>query len=149
MSDFELGNDGPSVILVGIDGSDTSMRAAAYAGGMARRHGAELIIVYVGSTPQMSSLVPSLAGSVEETLVEVEQELRAEIEKGVARADASLAYRFISVHGDPYSELTRIADETRADAVFVGASTQAGHRLVGSIAVRLVRAGRWPVTVVP
>jgi nucleotide-binding universal stress UspA family protein len=42
-----------------------------------------------------------------------------------------------------------VADEVRADAVVVGASTKAGHRLVGSLAVRLVKAGRWPVTVVP
>jgi nucleotide-binding universal stress UspA family protein len=33
--------------------------------------------------------------------------------------------------------------------VVVGSSEQAGHRLVGSVASRLVRAGRWPVTVVP
>ncbi|MEU7604012.1 universal stress protein, partial [Streptomyces sp. NPDC041003] len=26
---------------------------------------------------------------------------------------------------------------------------QAGHRIVGSVAIRLVKAGRWPVTVVP
>ena len=51
--------------------------------------------------------------------------------------------------GDPYHELRRVADEVRADAVVVGASTKAGHRLVGSLAVRLVKAGRWPVTVVP
>jgi hypothetical protein len=31
----------------------------------------------------------------------------------------------------------------------VGASMQAGHRFAGSIAIRLVKAGRWPVTVVP
>jgi nucleotide-binding universal stress UspA family protein len=42
-----------------------------------------------------------------------------------------------------------VADEVRADAVIVGASTKAGHRFVGSLAVRLVKAGRWPVTVVP
>jgi nucleotide-binding universal stress UspA family protein len=42
-----------------------------------------------------------------------------------------------------------VADEVHADAVIVGASTKAGHRLVGSLAVRLVKAGRWPVTVVP
>ena len=51
--------------------------------------------------------------------------------------------------GDPFTELCRIADETRADAVVGGASAHVGHRLVGSLAVRLVRAGRWPVTVVP
>jgi nucleotide-binding universal stress UspA family protein len=115
---------------------------------MARRHGAELVIVYVGSAPQMSSLVPSLAGSVEETLEEVAEDLRKQIEQATAR-DSTLKYRYLAVHGDPYTELTRIADETRADAVVVGASEQAGHRLVGSIAVRLVRSGRWPVTVVP
>ncbi|HEX4288027.1 MAG TPA: universal stress protein [Trebonia sp.] len=45
--------------------------------------------------------------------------------------------------------MSRIAQETRADAIVVGASLKAGHRLLGSLAVRLVRAGKWPVTVVP
>jgi nucleotide-binding universal stress UspA family protein len=56
---------------------------------------------------------------------------------------------FMTVRGDPFTELRRIADEIRADAVVVGASAHAGHRLVGSLAVRLVKAARWPVTVVP
>ena len=60
-----------------------------------------------------------------------------------------ISVTFIAAEGDPFTELRRIADETRADAVVVGASAHAGHRLVGSLAVRLVRAGRWPVTVVP
>ncbi len=51
--------------------------------------------------------------------------------------------------GDPYTEICRIADEVRADAIVVGASARAGHRFVGSLAVRLVKAGKWPVTVVP
>ncbi|MCQ0009913.1 universal stress protein [Actinomadura madurae] len=58
-------------------------------------------------------------------------------------------YEFVAEQGDPYGVLARVADEVRADAVIVGASAQAGHRLVGSVAVRLVRTGRWPVTVVP
>jgi hypothetical protein len=37
----------------------------------------------------------------------------------------------------------------RTDAVVVGASARMAHRLAGSLAVRLVKAGRWPVTVVP
>src|SRR5260370_986516 len=56
---------------------------------------------------------------------------------------------FIAVRGDPFTELRRVADEIRADAVVVGASTHAGHRLVGSLAVRLVKAARVPVPVVP
>jgi len=51
--------------------------------------------------------------------------------------------------GDPLTVLADVAKETRADAVIVGSSASVGHRIAGSLAVRLVRAGRWPVTVVP
>lgn len=56
---------------------------------------------------------------------------------------------FLIVHGDPFTELRRVAQDVRADALVVGASEMAGHRFVGSLAGRLVRAARWPVTVVP
>ena len=52
---FELGTDGPKVILVGLDGSVTSMRAGAYAGGLARRQGARLVCVYVERLSAVSS----------------------------------------------------------------------------------------------
>jgi nucleotide-binding universal stress UspA family protein len=51
--------------------------------------------------------------------------------------------------GNPFSEIVKLADGLPADAVIVGASTKAGHRFVGSLAVHLVRASRWPITVVP
>ena len=63
--------------------------------------------------------------------------------------ETGISVTFIMAHGDPYHEITRLAMETRADAIVVGASLKAGHRLMGSLAVRLVRAGKWPVTVVP
>ncbi len=47
---FELGTDGPRTILAGIDGSETSMRAGAYAAGLARRQGSHLILVFVHVT---------------------------------------------------------------------------------------------------
>jgi nucleotide-binding universal stress UspA family protein len=78
---------------------------------------------------------------------QIAAELRARFEEGVT--DRGIAGTFVVAYGDPYHEIKRIADETRADAIVVGASKQAGHRFVGSLAVRLVRAGKWPVTVVP
>ncbi|WP_247658694.1 universal stress protein [Micromonospora sp. U56] len=51
--------------------------------------------------------------------------------------------------GDAYTDLCAAADETHADLVVVGASEQAGHRFVGSVATRLVRTGRRPIVVVP
>lgn len=47
--------------------------------------------------------------------------------------------------GDPFEELTTVAESLHADAIVVGASDQR----LGSLAVRLVRHARWPITVVP
>jgi nucleotide-binding universal stress UspA family protein len=83
-----------------------------------------------------------------------EEAFRSRIEDMEQRARAFAAELGISItfraaRGDPYTEIGRIADEVHADAIVVGASKHAGHRFVGSLAVRLVRAGKWPVTVVP
>ena len=64
-------------------------------------------------------------------------------------AELGISITFVAARGDPFTEIGRIAGEVRADAIVVGASAHAGHRFVGSLAVRLVRAGKWPVTVVP
>jgi nucleotide-binding universal stress UspA family protein len=64
-------------------------------------------------------------------------------------AETGITAEFRSVRGDPLAELTRIAEQEHADAVVVGASEHLGHRIVGSLATRLVRAGKWPVIVVP
>jgi nucleotide-binding universal stress UspA family protein len=148
---FELGTDGPKVILVGVDDTVTSMRAGAYAAGLARRQGARLVCVYVERPAAMFGAAAGAgAGAIaaqEEALRETAASLRQEAEAGAQRLGVPLT--FVIAHGDPYTELRRVADEMRADAVIVGASMQAGHRWVGSLAVRLVKAGRWPVTVVP
>jgi nucleotide-binding universal stress UspA family protein len=145
---FERGTDGPKVVLVGVDGSDTSMRAAAYAAGLARRQRSRLVVVHVraGFTP-LAGLVPGSAAVSSDTAGEIADEVRELVVQGAARAGIPAEY--VPAEGDPVVEITRVADELLADAVVVGASQQAGHRWVGSIAVRLVKAGRWPVTVVP
>jgi nucleotide-binding universal stress UspA family protein len=147
---FELGTDGPKEILVGVDDSTTSLRAAAYAAGLARRQGARVTIVFVAPVSSLGAATPggaNLAAAQREAAHEVAASLRKRAEDGTEYLGVPIT--FIATEGDPFTELRRIADEIRADAVVVGASAQAGHRLIGSLAVRLVRAGRWPVTVVP
>jgi nucleotide-binding universal stress UspA family protein len=148
--EFELGTDGPSAILVGVDDSVTANRAAWYAAGLARRQGARVIVVYVAPTSGLvlaTAAGASVFAAESEAHDQIAKDLSARVEEGAREFGISIT--FILAHGDPYHEIVRVADETRADAIVVGASLKAGHRLLGSLAVRLVRAGKWPVTVVP
>lgn len=145
---FERGTDGPKIIVAGVDGSASSWRAAAYAAGLARRQNALLALVYV--QPYLPGGA-ALGVPVSETDTGIAAELVAEIRASVERLRGAFQVRweFHTFRGDPYSGLAAAADQLTADAVVVGASERAGHRLVGSVAVRLVKAGKWPVTVVP
>ena len=144
---FELGTDGPSVIVSGIDGSESSMRAGAYAAGLARRQGSKLVLVYIapigGGVNAMAVAATAQLGG------ETAADLRRQISRAVQRMPEAPAWEFIVESGDPFNGLVEVAVRLRADAVVIGASQSTGHRIIGSVAVRLVKAGRWPVTVVP
>src|SRR5690348_12312232 len=126
---FELGTDGPKTIVVGIDGTDTSMRAGAYAAGLARRQGSRLICVYVRHTPAMA-YGAEVAAAAAVTNNEVADEIAEQVRRGTElwHIDAE----FLAADGDPYSVITGIAHDVSADAIVVGASTRLGHRITGS-----------------
>ena len=144
---FELGTDGPSRILVAIDNSDTSLRAGAYAAGLARRQGSHIVCLFVGEINPLVASMPAAAGAAVQMNHAIAEQIRAEIKAQAPRL--GLEVTFLERSGDPFTEIVRIADELRVDAVIVGASTSGGHRWMGSIASRLVKVARWPVTVVP
>lgn len=147
---FELGTDGPSVILVGVDDSTTSARAGWYALGLARRQGAKLVAVFVSPIASIGTSGPAgaaLTVAKDEAFAAEAADMRRRAEQ--VAAEFGIEISFVTRRGDPFAEIGRVAEEVRADAIVVGASAKAGHRFVGSLAVRLVRAGKWPVTVVP
>lgn len=144
---FELGTDGPKSILVGVDGSETSMRAGAYAAGLTRRQGAHLYVLYVRSTSSVAAGTAATAGALAQTQEEIGRDLETQL--AAYAAEFGLSTTFIQRRGNPYQELIAVAHEMKVDAIVIGASMQAGHRLVGSLATRLVKDAQWPVTVVP
>jgi nucleotide-binding universal stress UspA family protein len=149
---FERGTDGPRVILAGVDGSPTAMRAGAYAAGLARRQHSRLVFVYVAAPSLWTGMSAGMsagpaAAAQEQLFDELIDELRGQIQERAE--EIAVPITFVVRRGDAFVELREAATESHADMVVVGASEQAGHRLIGSVANRLVRAGRWPVTVVP
>jgi len=143
--------DGPRAIVVGVDGSTSSMRAAAYAAGMARRQRCRLVAVFVRSLPATLLPMADTSGSAAATVAQAHDAVEQELREAIAQRGPSLN---LDVHlvvrtGEPYTELIEVAQQVRADAVIVGRSTKVLHRIAGSLAIKLVRSGRWPVTVVP
>lgn len=158
MSDDELAShapdvcrDGPRAIVVGVDGSNASLRAAAYAAGLARRQRCRLVAVFVRSLPAVLLPMADAGGSAAATIAQAHDAVERELREAIAERSPvlDLDVRLVVRTGEPYTELIEVARQVHADAVVVGRSTKVLHRIAGSLAVKLVRANRWPVTVVP
>lgn len=139
----------PGVIGVGMDadqwkdeGPHPSLDAVRYAAELARRLGARLIPVWVRVPITLSDLFVEpkrrLIAERGERISEVRTVLQGAVD-GITLG--SLVVR----EGNPFDELTAVAQDVGTDNIVVGASE---HRL-GSLAMRLIRDARWPVTVVP
>jgi len=141
---FELGSDGPSLLVVGVDGSDTSLRALHYAFGLARRQRSVLVAVFA-SMP-ITGWDAAFAG-VWYTGEELAEELRAAVM--ALSEEHHVAAEFLRARRDPVLTLVEVASARRADAIILGASKALSHKLFGSKAARTIRRSRCPVIVVP
>jgi nucleotide-binding universal stress UspA family protein len=133
-------------MLVGVDGSDTAMRAAAYAIGLARRQGYRLLVAFVVTRSGLALTGPAAVFELR-TQQQLHEELREQVRSAAEEFGVPVTY--LRVYGDPVTALREAADCSHADTVVVGASTSAGHRFAGSVATRLIKTGHWPVVVVP
>ena len=147
---FELGTDGPRSIVVGVDGSPTSLRAGAYAAGLARRQGSVLTVVFArGVAPTAATAYDPTGASLSAQsgrMDLVESQLLEQLEKTAWVVTAHLEVRT----GPPVHVITQLADEVRAEAIVVGCPRRVSLLLPGSsVPAQLMRARRWPVIVVP
>jgi nucleotide-binding universal stress UspA family protein len=118
--DFELGTDGPKMIVVGLDGSRTSWRAASYANGLARRQHARVTVVHVASPGALATMAGDGTGVLVMAQAREAADLREQVER--LAKERGVDTDFLVVHGDPLTELRRVAQQVRADALVVGAS---------------------------
>jgi nucleotide-binding universal stress UspA family protein len=141
--------DGPSLVAVGIDGSDTAWHALAWACGHARRAGCPVLAVYVSTSGYWDRVIPNADASVAAATAAdaAAQQLRAEVEQ--TTAGFGVRVNFVHRHGDPARELVTAAREHGADLLVVGTSAQLLHRVAGSLPGKLARCREMPLVVVP
>jgi nucleotide-binding universal stress UspA family protein len=77
----------------------------------------------------------------------VEEQLREAVKQRLPELDVDV--ELVVRTGEPSTELISVAEQIRADAVIVGRSMKAVHRVTGSVSAKLIRRRHWPVTVVP
>lgn len=136
-------------ILVGVDGSEPSMKAAQLAAEIAIRFGARVTLAYV--VPRL--LLPPDAYGL--TVADVEQEHRVFGEKLLAHALTRLGESGVQVdtvvlNGPPAEGLAESAQAIGVDLVVVGSRGRGAvaRMLLGSVTDRLVHICPKPVLVV-
>ena len=136
------------VIVVGLDGSQTSWDAFCWAAGEATRTHGRLVAVYVSPLVEGA---PAVAAPFDYAAAE---QARSEIAAGLSdeatqRArELGIQMSFVRELGDPAQALTHVARSAGADLIVVGRSTKWLHRLLGSLGRRLTSRHDGPVIVV-
>ncbi|CAN5754950.1 hypothetical protein BH23ACT5_BH23ACT5_22820 [soil metagenome] len=142
----------PKVIVVGLDGSDTSLQAATIAAAMARTWEARLLLTTVvrppegwwgigGAPPPPESLATAIVEARSRILDQAEDALDLD----------GIDYDLIGELGDPAIMLGEVCRSNEADLLVVG-RRGAGfveRIVVGSVADRLAHTAPCPVLTVP
>ncbi len=138
-------------ILVAIDGSDSSRKAARFAHDLAQQTGARISLLFVLESPRMlpigfldSELISSPQRSPEE--LEAVRRLLDEVAADLPKAQVDKVVEI----GRPADTIVAIADKLGADHIVVGARglNPGGKWLMGSVSDRVVQHAGRPVTVV-
>ncbi len=151
-----MSTDTPPVnlyLVVGYDGSAPATRALDAAVRLLQGRAGRIEVVYVAHLPAADSLSADAIGELEVDFDDIAEELHtmaAEQLRGheerweFGRRSGSIADELMA-----YAMGLHEAHPDDTAAIVVGSSTQAMHRIVGSVAVTLARRASVPIVVVP
>ena len=143
-------------LIVGYDGSAPATRALDSAAALLSGREGGIDVVYVPHLPAMDMLSSDAIAGMESTFDEITRDLQAQAgEQLRGREERWQFQRGQDMLSDIAGVLVRVAEKVRDDhpgdnvAIVVGSSSQARHRLVGSVAVSLARHSPVPIVIVP
>ncbi len=144
------------VLVIGLDGSETSWHALAWGIGEAERLQGRVVAVLVSSTAAVTTPVSlgtlsGINGCDYAEFGRVAEQLALELESKAREEGEAAGVKVTFVHrwGDAADELAKVAVACHADLIAVGRSTGFFHRLAGSIGRRLARRKERIVVIVP
>jgi nucleotide-binding universal stress UspA family protein len=147
LSSTEFGTVAPNSVLVAVDLSRTSLRAADYAAGLACRSGVAVVGVYVRHHNSLVASAPGLSVYAQVAETDLASEAGDYLAESAERLGTEHAFAVID--GSPVSAIRQLARELQVSALVVGASEHWARRRFGSLAVRLARTAPCPVIIVP
>jgi nucleotide-binding universal stress UspA family protein len=141
-----------NAVVTGVDGSESSQRAAKHAVAIARHWEAKLHLVTVVRTPEgwwgIGGAPPS-PEALSAALIEGQQKILSEMEE-LLDLDG-VDYETVEELGDPVSRLIGVCENTDADMLVIGrrGAGLAERIILGSVADRLCHLAPCPVLVIP
>jgi nucleotide-binding universal stress UspA family protein len=140
-------------LVVGYDGSSPSSRALDAAVNLLHGRAGRIDVVYVAHLPAVDALSADAVGQMETDFDEIARDLRASAAGQLAGREERWEFgRRQGLIADELMEYASSLHEAHPGdtaAIVVGSSSQAMHRIVGSVAVTLARRSPVPIVVVP
>ena len=136
-------------VLVPVDGSDASARAAAWAATYAAARGAELILLHVHAARGSETLALGALDAAQ--IEEAERRIAGpSFDKARAAIGAAAVARTLVSIGDPAEEIVALARRERASLIVMGSRGLSPVRelLLGSVSEKVIRHADCAVTVV-
>jgi nucleotide-binding universal stress UspA family protein len=147
---------GDLYLVVGYDGSAPATRALDAAAALLRGRGGSIDVVYVPHMPSVDMLSPGAVAGMEATFDEMARDLHTQASEQLRGREERWQFeRGQDMITDIPSALIAVAQKLRDAhpddnvAIVVGSSSQAMHRMVGSVAVALARHSPVPLVIVP
>ena len=141
-----------SVIVVAVDGSEQSERAATVAADLARSYRARLLLLTVVRPPEGWWGItgePPTPTALSEAVVSGQKEILAMVERSIDLKGVD--YATVEELGDPASTIIAVCEREKASLVVVGrrGAGLVERMVIGSVADRLAHHAPCPLLIVP
>ena len=147
---------GDLYLVVGYDGSAPAVRALDAAAALLRGRNGSIDVVYVPHMPSVDMLSPEAVAGMRATLDEIARDLHAQASEQLRGREERWRFErgqdmITDVTDVLIGAAAKVRDAHPDDnvAIVVGSSSQAMHRVVGSVAVSLARHAPVPLVIVP